>query len=267
MSYDPILPLWPEQAPGYQTASPRHVPSYTPYLLPRGESKALIVVLPGGGYGTRAPHEGHDIALWLNSIGVSALICHYRVSPYRHPYPSMDARRAIRTARFHAEEWGIDADKIGVIGFSAGGHLAATVSTWLHDGKESPDDEIDEMSARPNAAILCYAVLSFGEWGHDGSAANLLGDQLSPETRETHSHYRNVSPETPPCFLWHTAEDGGVPMENSLYFALACKEQGVPAELHVYPYGRHGLGLAKDIPHVAQWAASCANWLQELGWR
>ena len=133
MSADTLIPLWPGDAPGVDSASPRHVPSYIPFLLPKGESRALMVVLPGGGYQRRAPHEGDDIALWLNSIGISAIVCHYRVAPYCHPCPSLDARRAIRTARFQAEKWGIDAEKTGVIGFSAGGHLAGMISTRFED--------------------------------------------------------------------------------------------------------------------------------------
>ncbi len=259
-----LLELWPAGAPGLDSATPVHVPALTPYLVEGDGARGLVVVCPGGGYGHRAPHEGEPIARMLNAAGFSAAVCHYRVAPYRHPYPSMDARRAIRVVRHHAAAWGVNPAKVGILGFSAGGHLASTVATHL-DAEDPRIDEVDRQSSRPDAAILCYPVISFGKEGHEGSAQNLLGDALDESTRRAFSNHLRVTAETPPCFLWHTAADAGVPAANSLLFAEALSRHKVPFALHVFPHGGHGLGLAPDNPQVAQWAGLCTQWLHELG--
>lgn len=259
-------PLWPDgEVPGLATATPVFVPYLELYPVRSETPSGCVVICPGGGYGGRADHEGAPIARWLNRHGISAVVCHYRVAPYRHPYPSVDARRAVRMVRHRASEWGIDPDKVGVLGFSAGGHLAATVATLGEAGDPTAADPIDRQSARPDCAILCYAVISLQAWSHPGSAANLLGEPVPERLRDQLSHERNVSAKTPPSFLWHTADDPAVSVENSLRYALACRTCEVPVELHIFPHGRHGLGLADDTPQVAQWSNLCINWLLKQG--
>jgi len=259
------VPLWPEGTPGLDSAIPAEVPTIVPYVLEAKEPHGAVIVCPGGGYSGRAPHEGEPIARMLNSAGISAFICHYRVSPYRHPYPLMDAQRAIRWVRHHAKEWRIDASKIGILGFSAGGHLVSTAGTHYDAGDPDAQDPIDRQSCRPDALVLCYAVISFGPLGHQGSMVNLLGEDPPEDLRHSLCNESQVTEDTPPSFLWHTADDAGVPVQNSLLFADALTRFGVPFELHVYESGRHGLGLASEDPHIATWAQLCAEWLRGRG--
>jgi len=256
--------LWPNGVPGLDAATPSFAPTLVSFPRTDGTVRGAVIVCPGGGYGGRAAHEADPIALYYHQQGFAAFVCHYRVAPYRHPYPSLDARRAVRTVRARAAEWGVKPDKIAILGFSAGGHLASTVATHP-ELPPAVDDAIERVSSRPDAAILCYPVISFGPHGHEGSARNLLGDQLNDATRKEFSNELRVTAETPPCFLWHTADDGGVPVENSLQFALAMRQQQLPFALHIYPHGRHGLGLAPDDPQVSQWAPESAAWLRSLG--
>ncbi len=258
-------PLWPAGAPGRDTAEPRFEPTLTPYLVAADRPRGTVVVCPGGGYGGRAPHEGEPIALMLNKFGISAAVCDYRVAPYRHPHPLLDAQRAIRTVRHHAKDWHVDPTRVAILGFSAGGHLASTAATHWDLGDPHATDPIDRLAGRPDAAILCYPVISFAEFGHTGSMHNLLGPNPDPALRENLSNEKQVNAKTPPTFLWHTADDGGVPVENSLLFASALRRAGVPFELHVYQHGAHGLGLAPGDPHVATWARLCGEWLMGLG--
>ena len=260
------IPLWPEGAPGAHDGSqpdnPRadESPTLTPYLLDEAERPAVIVC-PGGGYGNRAAHEGAPIAERMNAGGFHAFVLAYRVSPFRHPVPHGDALRAIRMVRARAGDWRVRPDAIAILGFSAGGHLAASAATINDGGDPAAADPIDRVSSRPDAAILCYPVISFGAWRHDGSRRNLLGPEVrQPELEQLLSPDRQVTRATPPTFLWHTAEDAGVPVENSLRFASACAKHGVPVELHVYPHGRHGIGLAEGM-HAASWSQLCVDWL------
>jgi len=249
-------PLWPNGAPGIETAEPPFAPTLTPYLLPGvGDS---VIVFPGGGYAHRAPHESGPIAEAFNARGFSAFVLDYRVAPYRHPYPLMDAQRAVRTVRATMPE-----GKIAVLGFSAGGHLASTVGTHYDAGDATAVDAIDQLSCRPDALILCYPVISFGPHGHQGSCLNLLGENPPRELVREFCNELRVTPDTPPTFLWHTADDGGVPVMNSLMFAEGCTANGVPFELHVYRSGRHGLGLAPEFPHIATWIDLAGEWLHE----
>jgi len=259
------IPLWSGATPGLDTATPTHVPTIIPFPVERPEPAGAVVVCPGGGYSGRAPHEADPIARRLNDFGIAGFVCHYRVAPYRHPFPMLDAQRAVRWVRAHAAEYNVDPQKVGILGFSAGGHLASTVTTHYDVGDPNAADPVDRMSCRPDASILCYAVISFGRFRHTGSMVNLLGETPPEELRQSLSNETQVTPDTPPTFLWHTADDGGVPVQNSLLFADALACQRVPFELHVYQSGQHGLGLAPEKPHIATWSQLCGEWLNGLG--
>lgn len=240
----------------------------TPFTLVDGEKFAAVLVLPGGGYGLCSNQEGAPVAAWLNSIGISAFVLDYRVAPSEHPAPYHDARRAIQYIRYHAEEFNIDPDRIGVIGFSAGGHLAATLSNLYDVKNELVDDEIERVSARPDLSVLCYPVISSGEFAHTGSFDNLTG--ANAQLRDELSMENVVHAETPKTFIWHTAVDGAVVVQNTYLYASALAGHSIPHEVHVYPYGGHGLGLAsvgdnRRMPHVAQWRSACERWLLQEG--
>ena len=260
--------LWPDGAPGAMGDAVADKPDLTLYV-PEGDGPfSCVVICPGGGYGAKAAHEGEPIALWLNSIGIAGAVVQYRVSPYRYPVPADDARRAIRLLRAKAGDWSIDPKHIGILGFSAGGHCATTAATIFAASNLNADDPVDRESSRPDALIACYPVISFGEKRHDGSMRNLLKDkdgQVDPAMQDYLSLENRVTPETPPTFLWHTADDGGVPVENSLLFATALRINKVPFALHVFPHGPHGLGLASNNPSVGQWPSLCGNWLKSIG--
>lgn len=260
----PIL-LWPDGAPGAKGDTPEDKPRLTPYLLPGDGPFGCVIVCPGGGYAGRAAHEGEPIARWLNSIGASAFVLDYRVRPYRHPIPLGDAQRAIRTVRARAAEWRVDPRRVGILGFSAGGHLAGSAGTLFDAGQTDAADPIDRQSSRPDALILCYPVITFGEFRHNGSMVNLLGENPDPALREKLSLENSVTPQTPPTFIWHTSDDAAVPVENALLFAAALHKSKVPFALHVFPRGRHGLGLAGGVAEVSQWTALCAEWLKGIG--
>lgn len=262
----PKMPLWEKNIPGGASADTT-APMLDPYIL-EGKTTGVVVVCPGGGYGGRAAHEGAPIAEWLNANGISAVVCHYRVAPHRHPYPLIDVKRAVRTVRANAKEWNIDPDHVGALGFSAGGHLVSTLAThWHYNEDVETKDEIDTLSARPDTVILCYAVISFIEsFGHAGSAKNLLGENAPDELKTFLSNEKQVRADTPPAFLWHTSDDPGVPLDNALAFASALRKFKIPCELHSYESGKHGLGLAKEIPDVADWTTQCIRWLRRRGW-
>jgi acetyl esterase/lipase len=227
-----------------------------------------VVVCPGGGYQVvAADHEGKQVAEWLNSLGVSAFVLQYRLGPrYHHPAPLQDAQRAIRLIRSRAQQWGVDPKRVGVLGFSAGGHLASTAATHFDDGRPDAADAVDREGCRPDFAVLCYAVISLQDpAAHAGSRRNLLGDAPDPALVEQLSNERQVTARTPPTFLWHTADDGAVPVANSLLFFEALTKAGVPGELHVFPHGPHGVGLAAGDPSLSQWPHLCAVWMEGLG--
>lgn len=260
------MPLWPVGAPGAKGTAPEDIPSIQLYQPAADKATgAAIVVCPGGGYGALASHEGHDVAVWLNSIGVTAVVLKYRLGSkgYRHPAMLNDAQRAIRTTRAKAAEWKIDPNRVGIMGFSAGGHLSATAATHFDAGEASAKDPIDRMSSRPDLAILCYPVITLTDpYAHAGSRKNLLGDNPSAELVISLSNEKQVTDKTPPTFLFHTEDDKGVPVENSLLFAAALRKAKVPYELHVYETGRHGVGLAKDNPALSTWPKLLENWLR-----
>ena len=264
------LPLWVAGAPGALGTDPGDVPSLTPYPAPAGSATGVaVVVLPGGGYRHLAmDHEGDQVARWLNSIGVSAFVVRYRLGPrYRHPTMLGDAQRAIRTVRARAGEWGIDPARVGILGFSAGGHLASTAATHFDEGRPGAADPVERAGSRPDFAILVYPVISMEEGvTHAGSRSNLLGEAPDARLVELLSNERQVTPRTPPTFLVHTADDAAVPVENSLRFYRALLEAGVPAEMHLYETGRHGFGLAPTNPVLSTWPALAAAWMASRGW-
>jgi acetyl esterase/lipase len=261
------IQLWPGDAPGALGNEPQDIPTLTPYFPDREiATGAAILICPGGGYGHLAPHEGEDYALFLNTLGITAFVLQYRLgnNGYRHPVMLHDATRAMRTIRANAEKWNIQKDKIGVMGSSAGGHLAATLLTHYDNGNADSTDIIERESSRPDLGILCYAVISMGEHGHAGSRQNLLGENPSPELIKVLSNELHVNAQTPPCFIWHTWEDKGVKLENSLEFVAALQHHNVPFDFHVYQKGPHGLGLADKPPfkNVHPWARDLEFWLR-----
>jgi len=265
--------LWPDGAPGAVGAEDVDKPSLTICLPPKDKATGgAVVVCPGGAYVMLAKdHEGKQVAEWLNSIGVAAFILQYRLAPrYHHPCMMQDVQRAIRTVRARGAEWGVDAKKIGVIGFSAGGHLASTAATHFDDGDANATDPIERVSCRPDAAILVYPVITFTEpTMHSGSKKNLLGENPDAKLIESMSSEKQVTAKTPPTFLVHSNEDTGVPAENSVLFYLALRKAGVPAEMHIYEKGPHGFGLGamkgpRD-PVLATWPGHCADWLRLRG--
>jgi acetyl esterase/lipase len=264
---EPIA-LWPDGAPGALGHEDKDIPTLTPYL-PEADSAtgAAMVICPGGGYGGLAPHEGHDYALWLNQSGITCFVLKYRLGSggYRHPRMLEDAARALRLVRARASDWHLDRQRIGIMGSSAGGHLASTLLTHFDAGKPDAIDPIERQSSRPDLGILCYAVITMGAYTHQGSKHNLLGDHPSPELVWLLSNELQVTPQTPPTFIWHMAEDTAVPVENSLAFAEALHKAGVPFALHVYEKGAHGIGLADKppFPNVHPWAKDCLFFLKE----
>jgi acetyl esterase/lipase len=225
---------------------------------------AAFVVLPGGGYRGRAAHEGEPIAQWLNSVGVTAFVARYRVSPYRHPAPLTDALRAVRYVRAHAREWGLDG-RVGILGFSAGGHLASTAATQFTEGDPAAVDPVERVSSRPDLAVLIYPVITFTEdaWVHKGSRTNLLGEGATAEQMAAMSSERRVTARTPPVFLLHTTADAAVPPENSLLFAQAMRKAGVEVELHLFEGGRHGFGLGEKEGPIGTWPLLAGLWLHK----
>jgi acetyl esterase/lipase len=264
---DPI-PLWAQGAPGKLGDSTNDIPTLTPYRANADlATGAAIVVCPGGGYGALAPHEGGDYALYLNQHGIAAFVLKYRLGSqgYRHPRMLEDAQRAIRLVRARAAEWRVDPKRVGIMGSSAGGHLASTAVTHFDAGQAEAADPVERESCRPDLGILCYAVITMGPDTHEGSRKNLLGPTPTPELIELLSNERQVTKETPPCFVWHTVEDKAVKVENSLAFAAALQAHGVPFDLHIYQMGRHGLGLNDTAPFANPhpWARDLIFWLKE----
>jgi acetyl esterase/lipase len=246
-------------------ASP-FVPTLTHFPAPHGKAAGAVIVAPGGGYRTRAEHEGTPIAEWLNSIGIHAFVVDYRVAPHRHPQPLRDAQRAVQIVRSNAAEWKVHPHKIGMLGFSAGGHLTATAGTIVSEGDPASDDPIARVSSRPDALLLCYAVINLADLPHVGLLVNLLGSHSTTGQRAAISPDLLVDSNTPPTFLWHTADDETVDVYHSLDFAAALGRNKVPFALHVYPHGRHGLGLAPDDPEVATWINHAGAFLRDLGY-
>ena len=264
-----LMPLWSGGAPGALGTADADVPAITVYL-PRtmAPGTPAMVVCPGGGYGALAAnHEGRQVANYLNSLGMAAFVLRYRLGPkYHHPVQLGDAQRAIRTVRARAAEWRIDPARIGIMGFSAGGHLAMTASTLFDAGNAQAGDAVDRVSSRPDFAVLGYPVVSMtAAWTHQGSKRNLLGDAPDAELAKKLSGELAVTKETPPTFLFQTNQDAAVPAENSVHYYLALRQAGVPAEMHVFERGPHGVGLANNDPALSAWSGLLANWLRGRG--
>ncbi len=263
----PIV-LWENGAPNAVGKEPQDIPTITPFFAPKEKATgAAIVVLPGGGYSRLSDvKEGSAVAEWLNSLGISAFVLKYRLGMrYHQPNQMLDAARALRTVRSRAGEWNLDEKRIGILGFSAGGHLASTLATHFDAGKPDAKDQIEKMSSRPDVQILIYPVITMGELTHGGSKKNLLGENPSGDLIKNYSNETQVTPATPPAFLVHTMTDTAVPPENSLLYVAALRRAKVPFELHIYEQGPHGFGLGGTNPILASWAARCADWLSLHG--
>ncbi len=228
--------------------------------LKRG-SELCVVILPGGGYSHRAAHEGEGYAQLLNAHGFFAAVVDYRVAPDSFPLPLLDARRAIRFVRANAERFGIAKDKVLVMGSSAGGHLAALTCTYLDPIEGEGTDAVDKEAFLPNGQILCYSVISADESiSHSFSYRKLLGERY--EEREKFSPELLVCEKTPEAFLWHTAEDAAVNVINSYAYATALRKAEVPCEMHIFPFGPHGMGTAVLDPYVSRWTGLLLDWLR-----
>ena len=266
------VPLWSGKTPDALGETPKDIPTLTPFLPETsGALRAAVVVCPGGGYGVLAEHEGSQYAKFFNEHGIAAFVLKYRLgsSGYRHPVMLHDAARAMRLVRSRAEEWKIDPNKVAIIGSSAGGHLASTMLTHFDSGKPDAADPIDRLSSRPDLGILCYAVITMGEFTHNGSKKNLLGEHPSDELVKSLSSELHVKENTPPCFIWHTWEDKAVPIENSMLFARALREKNIPFDLHIYQKGAHGIGLGAKMNQPENrhpWSRDLVYWLRAQGW-
>jgi acetyl esterase/lipase len=269
-----VIILWPQGAPDALGVDPvKDVPTLTPFWpAPEKATGAAMIVCPGGSYQGLAPHEGKDYALWLNQQGIAGLVLKYRLgsSGYRHPVMLHDIQRAIRLVRFHAAEWKINPDQIGVMGSSAGGHLASTALTHFDSGQPDASDPIDRLNSRPDLGVLCYPVITMGPLSHATSRKNLIGKPAPPELVKLLSNELHVTKETPPCFVWSTQDDTVVPVQNSMMFAEALLKNGVPCELHIYQHGPHGQGLGvrgydpatTDSSKLLPWTHDLSEWLK-----
>ena len=247
--------LWPDSAS-----------TITVHRPPRGKANGTAVVIcPGGGYGAlMMSYEGHDIARWLNRYGVVGIVLKYRIRPHRHPLPMRDGQRAMRLVRVRAADWGIMTNRIGMMGFSAGGHLASTVGTHFDDGNAQAEDPVERVGCRPDFLLLVYPVISVGERGHVGCRNNLLGPAPGAEDMAQLANEQHVTPETPATFLAHAKTDKVVPVEHSAMFHAALRRHGVASEFFELPTGRHGLGCGKGKEWIA-WQERCLAWLRSRG--
>lgn len=264
------VPLWPAGAPGALGSGDEDTPNVTAYLPAADRATGTgVVVFPGGGYvHLSMENEGVDVARWLNGLGVAAFVVRYRLGPrYHYPVMLQDAQRAVRLVRARAREWGVDPSRLGVIGFSAGGHMASTAGTHVDAGNPGSTDAVERFSSRPDFMILAYPVITMDlQFAHRGSRTNLLGENPPPDLVRSMSNETQVTPGTPPTFLVASTDDSVVPVENTLLFYRALHAAGVPVEMHIYEHGQHGFGLALSDPSLGTWTALCANWLREHGW-
>ena len=251
------MKLWDKEMP-HALQGEDFEPYLTPYPCPG--AKTAIIVCPGGAYHNRATYEGDDVAAWLNSIGIAAYVLEYRVMPYQAPAQPSDVQRAVRLVRKAAQEIA----HIGIMGFSAGGHLAATASVHYDKQFYAPSDEADTLSARPDFSVLCYSVLDMMGDTHLWTKSALLGENPSEEDLIFHSPYLQVTEQTPPAFVWHTAEDAAVPASHALRYAGALVRHSVPVELHVFPFGGHGSSLAQEDAYVGRWKKMLEAWLKMM---
>lgn len=262
-------PLWPDGAPAALGTAPEDVPAVEVFLPAKNPVRSAVVICPGGGYAHLAiDKEGEAIAHWLNDRGIAGIVLRYRLGPrYHHPVELGDAQRALRYVRAHAEQFGIDKNKVGIWGFSAGGHLASTTGTHFDLGNMSATDPIDHESSRPDFMVLCYPVITFElPYDHNGSKVNLLGNSPDPKLVAFLSNEQQVTKNTPPTFLYHTSDDPAVPVQNSIMFYSALVSNGVSAEMHIYQHGPHGTGLAQSFPELRSWPDLLEHWLVANGW-
>src|SRR5262249_45231315 len=261
--------LWPNGAPGALGQDDADKPALTIYMPPNTAGPmAAVIIAPGGSYARLSMNlEGRAPANYLNTLGLAGLVLRYRLGPrYHHPIELGDAQRAVRLVRSRAAEWHIAPDRIGMMGFSAGGHLASSAATHSDLGKADASDPIDRVSSRPDFSILGYPVISFVEpWTHQGSQTNLLSDAPDPAPAPSLSSETQVTATTPPAFIYHTNADTVVPVENAIAYLSALRKAGVPAEIHVFKNGPHGTGLAQQDPALAEWPRLLANWLRAGG--
>jgi len=261
--------LWPGPAPGAVGDQDGDKPAMTVYMPPNTTGPmTAVIIAPGGSYRSLSMNlEGRAPANYCNALGIAAFVLRYRLGPrYHHPIQLGDAQRAIRMVRARAAEWRIAPDRIGIMGFSAGGHLASTASTHFDAGNPTATDPIDRAGSRPDFAVLGYPVITLVEpWTHQGSKMNLLGDHPDPALARSLSSDTQVTAATPPTFIYHTNADTSVPVENSIHYFLALRRAAVPAELHVFKDGRHGTGLGMQDRALSEWPTLLANWLRAGG--
>lgn len=256
--------LWEGDAPNANGKEAIDIPTITPFIVPKEKATgAGIVVLPGGGYRNLSDvKEGSAVAEYLNSIGISAFVLKYRLGPkYGQPNQLLDASRAMRMVRSRPAEWGIDPNRIGILGFSAGGHLASTMATHFDSGNSNATEELEKVSSRPDLQILIYPVITMGEFTHKGSKQNLLGENPSEELIQKYSNELQITKDTPPAFIVHGLDDKTVPIENSLQYVQALRKNGVPFEFHLYEHGPHGFGLGGNDPILSTWKDRLTAWL------
>lgn len=278
------LPLWGDVIPNYRETDEEDIRVQEGVLKIRNVKKPgvevfipseriqngqAVIICPGGGYAIMNwDWEGTDIAGWLNSQGITAIVLKYRLPRSKsnivsYKSPILDAQRAVRLARHHATEWGIDSSRIGIMGFSAGGHLATTLAVHYDEKYAEPSDSIDWLSARPDFSILVYPVVTFkDDFTDEGSRRRLLNNNLDEELIEHFSNELHVTTETPPAFIMHSTDDTGVPVQNSLKYYEALVNNKVEAEMHLYPIGWHGYALARDNEYLATWTERLEAWLK-----
>ncbi len=281
-----IIPLWQGDPPNYRETGEVTIwdtadivrirlvqkPDLAVFLPSKKNATGeAVIICPGGGYRVLAyDWEGSDIARWLNASGIAAFVLKYRLPGASHnivPHksPLMDAQRAMRLVRYHAGSWNIDPSRIGIMGFSAGGHLASTLSTHFDQGDRSSSDPVEQMSSRPDFSILVYPVISFDDRiTHSGSKTALLGEDPDEELVAYYSNELQVTGETPPAILIHSNDDTGVPVENSLAYFRALRASGIASEMHLYPYGGHGYSLAIGQGHLSTWPDRVIQWIRYL---
>jgi len=265
----PLVPLWPNGAPGALGTADDDIPTLETFLPASNPTKTAVVIAPGGGYAHLAyTLEGVEVAQWLNAQGVAAFVLKYRLGmKYHHPIELGDAQRAIRTVRANAAQYGIAADHVGIRGFSAGGHLAATAGTQFDVGNASATDPIEQQSSRPDFMVLDYPVITMEDpYVHKGSRTNLLGNAPTQEQMDAMSAELRVTAQTPPTFLWTTTDDKTVPVMNTVMFYTALVKAGVPAEMHIFQHGAHGAGLGVGNPQLAVWPDLLIKWMRERGY-
>ncbi len=256
--------LWEEDIPYFNKDYEQSPPSITEYFLNNGKKNPCVLVIPGGAYSfVSIQHEGEDVCKALNNRGISAAYLNYRVAPYKHPVMETDAKRAVRLLKYNSAKWNIDADKISIMGFSAGGHLACMIGLRFDDDN-CTEDEIDKISAKPVTVASCYGVCSLDpSVTHMDTLHNLLGENPDEEMIKRLSSENIIRKDTPPFFIWHTEEDTGVRPENSKRLACALTRENIPCEFHLFPFGEHGLGLAENTPFAENWLNLYVNWLEK----